>query len=75
MTKSNDALPLDDLDFEAELSLRRLKPRLAALWQALDCNSDAVRHFEHRLAKHWPHLFQLLFELYGTRYDFFYHLE
>ncbi len=75
MTKSNDTLPPNDLDFEAELSLRRLKPRLAALWQTLDCGSDAVRHFEHRLAQNWPHLFRLLFELYGTRYDFFYHLE
>jgi len=37
---------------------------------------DAKRHeFELRLEAHWRPLFGLLFRLYGTRYDFFYHVE
>ncbi|MDP4816224.1 MAG: hypothetical protein NWR56_00700, partial [Pontimonas sp.] len=31
--------------------------------------------FNERLGEHWPRLFRLMFELYGHRYDFFYHLE
>ena len=31
--------------------------------------------FEKRLEQHWPALFRLLLKLYGSRYDFFFHLE
>jgi amylosucrase len=62
-------------DYEAELSLRRLAPRLAAHWETLGTDPHAIQEFEERLQQHWPKLFRLLLELYGTRYDFFYHLE
>jgi amylosucrase len=64
-----------DLDYDAELSLQRLWPRLQAHWDALDTEVTIRREFEGRLYAYWPKLFQLLRTLYGTRYDFFYHLE
>ena len=63
------------LRFEADLSLQRLAPRLEAYWNSVQLD-DALRHeFQLRLDAVWAELFQLLVELYGWRYDFFYHLE
>lgn len=62
-------------DPRSRLSLKRLMPRLDATWQELGTDSSARVNFEARLAEYWPRLFQLLLELYGERYDFFYHLE
>lgn len=67
--------PPVDLDFEAELSLQRLQPRLDSVWQEIDPSPEVVRRFESRLEHEWSRIFPLLFELYGTRYDFFFHLE
>ncbi|TWU41165.1 Amylosucrase [Novipirellula aureliae] len=66
--------------YQAELSLKRLAPRLQAHFEMRVAEgydvSDEVQHeFEVRLEEHWVDLFSLLFDLYGTRYDFFYHLE
>ncbi|MEZ6091807.1 MAG: alpha-amylase family glycosyl hydrolase [Pirellulaceae bacterium] len=61
--------------FEADLSLKRLRPRLDAAWERLSVEPAAVHEFEHRLQHHWRPLFALLMHLYGSRYDFFYHLE
>jgi len=58
----------------ADWSLRRLLPRLAARF-AGQCDPAAWRLFEQRLEQHFPPLFGRLFELYGARFDFFYHLE
>lgn len=63
------------LRFEADLSLRRLTPRLAGYWEAAGVAAKLRHEFEVRLHEHWPQLFSLLYELYGSRYDFFYHLE
>src|SRR5687768_10671129 len=64
-----------DLRFEAELSLNRLRPRLDAAWvEAAPCRED-IHRFETRLPQVWPRLFSLFYQLYGSRYDFFYHLE
>lgn len=61
--------------FEADLSMRRLMPRLQAYWDEAGID-DKLRHeFELRLKEQWHRLFRLLFGLYGGRYDFFYHLE
>ncbi len=68
-----DTRSSDWLERQAQLSLDRLLPRLrgrfagadAAHWQA----------FQTRLAAHFPRLFGLLVQLYGSHYDFFYHLE
>ena len=65
----------EGLRFEAELTLSRLAPRLEAHWNALSAEPRLRQEFEERLEEYWWQLFQLLFELYGSRYDFFYHLE
>ncbi|WP_417738060.1 amylosucrase [Rosistilla oblonga] len=61
--------------FEADLSLKRLRDVLDATWQRLDVEPDVVHEFEVRLDQHWRPLFRLLMHLYGSRYDFFYHLQ
>lgn len=62
------------LNHEAQRSLRRLAPRLDERYAAR-ADAEAWRTFSARLEAHFPRLFALLFELYGQRYDFFYHLE
>ncbi|QDV50654.1 alpha-amylase family glycosyl hydrolase [Gimesia fumaroli] len=65
----------DEIDFKADLTLQRLQPQLEAVWQTSQI-SDGKRHeFELRLKEHWRPLFALLFRLYHSRYDFFYHIE
>ncbi len=73
--KSDPGPPREGLDYEADLSLRRLRPRLDAEWERSQTPDEAIDKFELRLKHHWPKAFKLLFELYGQRYDFFYHLE
>ncbi len=63
-----------DAAFEAQLSLQRILPRLDSVWQA-EPDAQLQREFLHRMQRHWPDLFAILLQLYGTRYDFFYHLE
>ncbi len=63
------------LSYEADLSLQRLSPRLQAFWDANDADEELRHEFGVRLIDNWEELFGLLFQLYGTRYDFFYHLE
>jgi len=83
--------PLDhDLRYAANLSLKRLAPRLQSFWEdhsivpqgAIDLSGPLPRidrslqqEFQNRLERYWLDLFSLLFRLYGHRYDFFYHLE
>ncbi len=63
------------IQFESELSLKRLLPRIEPVWQAAGTEAKVQHEFETRLQEHWLPLFVLLRELYGDRYDFFYHLE
>lgn len=63
------------LSFEAELTLRRLMPRLQTVWVETNASEEIRHEFDQRLQQHFGELFDLLLELYGTRYDFFYHLE
>ncbi|MCA9086338.1 MAG: amylosucrase, partial [Planctomycetaceae bacterium] len=65
----------DDLTFEAALSLQRLQPRLDAFWEEHQTSPELREDFQRRLEHYWTELFRLLFQLYGRRYDFFYHLE
>ena len=67
--------PPADLKFEAELTLQRLLPRLENVWKEIDPGHEVIRRFETRLEYIWPKIFGYLFELYGSRYDFFFHLE
>lgn len=63
------------LRFESDLSRKRLQPRLQAVWQRFETAAELQEEFNRRMDLYFPRLFGLLFELYGTRYDFFYHLE
>ncbi|TWT59013.1 Amylosucrase [Thalassoglobus neptunius] len=75
MIEPNESLQFTDLGFEAELSLKRILPRVLSVWSEDEVHDLDVQRFVRRLEQHWPTLFRLLFELYGHRYDFFYHLE
>jgi amylosucrase len=60
----------------APLSLDRLLPRLRSGFQAeAAATPELWQSFEARLRGEWERLFGLLVDLYGQRYDFFYHLE
>ena len=61
--------------YEADLSRRRLQPRLDDYFASRDVDDSLRDEFSRRLDAHFADLFDLLFELYGSRYDFFYHLE
>ncbi|MCA9259144.1 MAG: amylosucrase, partial [Planctomycetales bacterium] len=75
MIGSNSHDGRGDAALRAELSLRRLQPRLDEVWDSC-CADVAIREsFERRLAQNWRALFENLFELYGDQYDFFYWLE
>lgn len=56
---------------QATLTLERLWHRIAPEFTSAD-DSEV---FHIRLLNHFPQVFRLLYELYGNRYDFFYHLE
>jgi amylosucrase len=60
---------------EAARSLTRLLPRVAQAFAEAGGAAGEWNVFEQRLRREWPRLFELLFGLYGTQYDFFYHLE
>ncbi|MEZ6123018.1 MAG: amylosucrase [Planctomycetaceae bacterium] len=66
---------LSDLAFEAALSLQRLQPVLDAMWLEYGIGADVQREFYRRLHLYWYEVFDALLDLYGTRYDFFYHLQ
>lgn len=65
----------DDISLKADLTLQRIQPRLEEFWLASQLDVARRHEFEVRLHKHWHSLFALIFQLYGTRYDFFYHVE
>lgn len=65
----------DEIDFKADLTLQRLQPHLEAIWQTSQIEDGKRHEFELRLKEHWRPLFALLFRLYHSRYDFFYHME
>ena len=75
MIGSSENGEYDDISFKADLTLDRLQPRLAEVWQQQGIDAAKLRTFDARLRTHWHPLFQLLYRLYGTRYDFFYHIE
>jgi amylosucrase len=64
------------IPLEANRSLARLLPRLEMLLAAeIAADSLGWQVFTQRLDTHFPALFNLYLELYGARYDFFFHLE
>ncbi len=62
-------------EYDAQLSLHRLLPKLHAFWDEHQVEASVFEPFETRLDEQWPRLFGLLRSLYGHRFDFFYHLE
>jgi amylosucrase len=61
---------------QANRSLQRLIPRLEARFSSvIQENPDTWRVFKSRLEAHFESLFSLLVPIYGSQYDFFYHLE
>jgi glycosidase len=61
---------------EIDRTLTRLLPRLeTSLAAEIAADPEGWRFFVERLAVRFPPLFRLYLELYGSRYDFFYHLE
>jgi amylosucrase len=60
----------------AERSYKRLLPRLQAHFNAFAAeNPKTWGEFLERLDQHFKQLFNLLLQLYGDQYDFFYYLE
>ncbi|MBZ0278826.1 MAG: amylosucrase, partial [Anaerolineae bacterium] len=59
------------IEAQAALSLKRLLPRIEPLLE----NVTARDIFIGRLKQYFPAIFRLLYTVYGSRYDFFYHLE
>ena len=64
------------LERESNRTLQRLLPRVEKeLSDSISADPQGWREFNERLQKYFPALFNLYLGLYGTRYDFFYHLE
>jgi amylosucrase len=64
------------LERQASLSLARLKPRLEERFATYASASPTEwQAFLRRLDGNFEQLFNLLLRLYGSQYDFFYHLE
>ncbi|MEM9827083.1 MAG: alpha-amylase family glycosyl hydrolase [Planctomycetota bacterium] len=61
--------------YEADLSRQRLDPRIRDVWLRRELAPELQEEFSRRLDQHFARLFGLLRELYGDRYDFFFHLE
>ena len=65
-----------NMEKESHRTLQRLLPRLEkALAAYISPDTRGWDAFETRLDKHFPTLFKLYAEIYGDRYDFFFHLE
>ena len=65
-----------DLKRESKRTLQRLLPRVKnELSDRIRADAEGWQSFHARLQKYFPVLFDLYLELYGTRYDFFFHLE
>jgi hypothetical protein len=61
---------------ESKRTLKRLLPRLEKkLSDSITSDPQGWQVFLEHLQTYFPVLFNLYFDLYGTRYDFFFHLE
>ncbi len=72
-------MPDFDLPYEADRSLRRIRPKIEArIWKATTEQETAevlLETIDARLKEHWFRFFSLLHRLYGQHYDFFFYLE
>ena len=68
--------PIISFDIESNRTLARLLPRLETSFsQAIVADPAGWQQFKRRLAVRFPALFKLYLEIYGARYDFFFHVE
>ena len=65
---------VDTWQKQSATSLSRLLPRLEERFRARIDTVEWQSYLE-RIHTHFPRLFRLLYQLYGSQYDFFYHLE
>ena len=66
---------LVDLEKEAQRSLQRLLPQIESeLAEQITKDPQTWKLFNKRLDQHFSSLFQLYYQIYAERYDFFYHL-
>ncbi|MEP6894191.1 MAG: alpha-amylase family protein, partial [Chloroflexota bacterium] len=64
------------LEHESKRTLQRIIPRVEMeLSTSISTDPQGWREFTQRLEKYFPSLFNLYLNLYGTRYDFFFHIE
>jgi amylosucrase len=59
----------------AEISRQRIRPRMENAFRSMKIRREGRRIFLDRMNQYWLPLFDCLYQLYGQRYDFFYHLE
>ncbi len=67
-----------DYQHEARVALERLLPRLLPILTELNENKTGTADQDvltARLEQYLPTILSLLYELYGSQYDFYYHLE
>ena len=64
----------DNCSRHIKISLERLIPRLEERFGDT-VEKGAWQAYLQRINQHFPRLFCLLYQLYGSQYDFFYHLE
>ena len=65
-----------NIEHEAERTLQRLLPRAKKeLTDSISADPQGWQEFSERLQISFPPLFRLYLGLYGTRYDFFFHVE
>ena len=64
----------DWLQEHSATALKRLMPRIEARFEERIEAADWQAYVQ-RIRRHFPRLFERLYGLYGTSYDFYYHLE
>ncbi len=68
--------PIISFDIEINRTLGRILPRLEiSLSQAIAADPQGWKQFKQRLSIRFAALFKLYLDIYGERYDFFFHLE
>lgn len=65
-----------NIEHESKRTLQRLLPRTEReLSNSISKDPQGWQEFNERVQKYFPALFNLYLGIYGTRYDFFFHLE
>ena len=68
--------PSFDIKQEAQKTLERLLPRLSEQFSEFrNSQPESWLQYKKRIQENFYPLFEILVDLYGTRYDFFFYLE